>query len=149
VYRVTSSGLRQLGDNYADLAQILWRELRGIEEPAIRRRVVDGIRNALIQRYGPLVYSDSLRERVKQLQSALIERGFDVEADESGVLPILRENNCPYHELADADSTICELEQEVFESVLGAEVTLTQCCRDGHNCCEFQAGEIQFQSNEA
>src|SRR3954452_24671283 len=29
-YRVTDAALRALGDNYADLAMILWRELRNI-----------------------------------------------------------------------------------------------------------------------
>src|ERR1700685_1272906 len=34
VYRVTQAALCELGDNYAELAQILWRELRNIEEPS-------------------------------------------------------------------------------------------------------------------
>ena len=59
-------------------------------------------------------------------------------SDDSGRLPILRENNCPYLELASSDPAICELEKEVFRKVLGSEVELTQCCLDGHTCCEFQ-----------
>src|SRR5437660_1626524 len=58
-----------------------------------------------------------------------------------GALPILRENNCPYSELADGDRGICELEQEVFQRVLGADVKLSQCCLDGHHCCEFEVSQ--------
>ena len=139
-YIVTEAGLKDLGDNYADLAQILWHEIMNIEDGDVRKRVVRRIRDSLVQRYGSRVQADLIESRVDQLQTTLADRGFDVETDHSGCLPILRENNCPYHELASTDSTICEMEQEVFEEVLGTSVRLTQCCLDGHTCCEFQVG---------
>lgn len=139
-YSVTEAGQRQLGDNYEDLAQILWRELQRIEETEVRTRIVNRVRDSLIERYGRFVRGDSLGERLTQLQEALAERGFSVEVDGSGSLPVLRENNCPYHGLASADPSICELEQEVFQRVLQSPVVLTQCCLDGHSCCEFRAG---------
>ncbi|MBM82981.1 MAG: transcriptional regulator [Planctomycetaceae bacterium] len=142
-YHVTDSGLRQLGENYAELAQILWREIGKIPEGDVQKRVVAGIRQALIDRYRPVVQADSLSGRMGQLQEALTDHGFDVEIDASRSLPILRENNCPYHELASEDSSICEMEQEVFEQVLGTSVTLTSCCLDGHHCCEFEAAEVK------
>ena len=138
-YRITEAGQRELGDNYSDLALILWRELRHIEEPAVRQRVFGRVQEALVSQYGREVDGNSLGERLQQLQAALVERGFDVEIDSCGALPILRENNCPYHDLASSDTHICELEQAVFGKILGAEVTLTQCCLDGHKCCEFEA----------
>lgn len=137
-YLVTEAGVRELGDNYVDLALILWREVWQIEEPDVRERLVGRVRDALVERYGKIVNAETVRERFHELRSALVERGFNVEVDASGTLPILRENNCPYYELASADPAICELEQTVFERVLGTEVKLTQCCLDGHSCCEFQ-----------
>ena len=138
-YRVTEAGQREIGDNYSDLALILWRELRGIEETAVRQRVFNRVQEALVSEYGRLVDGNSMDERIEQLRTALVDRGFDVELDSSGSLPILRENNCPYLDLASSDKHICELEQAVFGRVLGADVTLTQCCLDGHHCCEFEA----------
>ena len=136
-YHVTQAALRELGDNYVDLALILWREMQRIEEPEIRQRVVSRVRDSLVARYGKVVTGQTMGERVEELKAALVEHGFDVEVDDSGGLPILRENNCPYLELANEDPAICELEQEVFQRVLGAEVKLTQCCLDGHASCEF------------
>lgn len=146
VYRVTETGLRLLGENYSDLAMILWRSMMGIEEPGLRREVVSRVRQALVERYGKVVQAESLRDRVRQLQGTLVERGFDVEVDQTGGLPILRENNCPYQELASSDSSICELEQEVFAEVLGTNVELTECRLDGHHCCEFRAGPTNAES---
>jgi predicted ArsR family transcriptional regulator len=126
-----------LGDNYAELALLLWDELHGIEEASIRERVANRVRDVLVRRYGNAVQGGSLNERFGELKSALAERGFRVEVETQGLFPVLRETNCPYHELAQRDSGICELEQQVFEQVLGTPLKLVSCCRDGHGCCEF------------
>ena len=47
VYRVTDKGLRQLGDNYGDLALILWREIRNIPNAEIRQAITTRVRDAL------------------------------------------------------------------------------------------------------
>jgi len=143
VYRVTRDALREMGSNYADLAQILWREIRNIEEPAVRERLATRVENALVGQIRHVSSDAPLEVRLTELAAALRERGFQVESDHSGLLPVLRENNCPYYELASQDSGICELEQAVFRKVLNADVRLTQCCLNGHTCCEFQAGELQ------
>jgi predicted ArsR family transcriptional regulator len=148
VYRVTQSGLRELGDNYADLAQILWREIRNIEEPAVRERVASRVEEALVRQLGKVSERAPLNDRMAQLTSALQERGFQVEVDQTGLLPVLRENNCPYLELASEDPAICELEQAVFRRVLGADLKLTHCCLDGHHCCEFEASESPTPTTE-
>jgi predicted ArsR family transcriptional regulator len=115
--------------------------MRNIEEPSIRQRLVSRVEDALVEQFGKVSPRASLNDRMTQLTSALQDRGFQVEMDQSGLLPILRENSCPYFELASEDSAICELEQAVFRRVLGADVKLTQCCLDGHRCCEFQAAD--------
>lgn len=146
VYRISDKGLRQLGDNYGDLALILWREIRNITDLAIREQITSRIRSALVSRLG--TFSDVLlQDRMKHLGNALQNRGYDVEVGSAaGTLPILRENNCPYQELAEEDRGICGLEREVFEQALGTEVRLTHCCLDGHHCCEFEAAELQVQA---
>lgn len=136
-YQLTDAGRQQLGDNYAELAILLWGELHSIEEPTVRERVTNRVREALVKRYGANVASDSLAERFGQLSKSLSGHGFRVEVGSAGLMPVLRETNCPYHELAQRDPGICELEQQVFEQVLGTPLKLASCCRDGHSCCEF------------
>ena len=138
-YRLTDEALRMLGDNYAELAQILWQSIQAIPDLSLRQQVVARVQKTMIERYGNVVRGESLLERMSQLEGALSAQGFDVEIDLTRQLPILRENNCPYHELASEDPSICEMEQEMFEQVLGTSVTLTSCCLDGHHCCEFEA----------
>jgi len=137
VYALTTDALRSLGDNYSDLALILWKELMQIEEPDVRERVMNRIKESLSRKYGSGLRNRSTMQRFLELKSALNERGFSVEVDGSGSLPVLRESNCPYHELASQDSSICDLEKSVFEEVLGMKIERTQCCMDGHHSCEF------------
>lgn len=138
LYQVTQCALQNLGDNYSDLAMILWQELMRIEEPEVRSRVIGRIKDALIRRFGSRSGGRSVLERFRELQTALTGRGFNVEIDRNGELPVLRENNCPYLELATENPEICELEHSVFEEVLGMKITRTQCCLEGHHCCEFE-----------
>lgn len=137
-YLLTEQGLKELGDNYAELAVLLWDELQQIEEPAVRNRVLDRMQQRLVQRYGSLVQGRTVLQRLEQLGQSLAERGFSVEIDRSGETLILRERHCPYHELAMADGGICSLEQRVYERIVGAPLVLAQCCRNGDACCEFQ-----------
>lgn len=141
-YSLSEAGLRQLGDNYTELAQLLWQELIHIEDTELRQRILNRLKSQMVQRYGQDVQGRSLPDRMDRLRETLVEHGFDVEveADRSNasLLPVLRENSCPYHDLANQDPAICELEQQVFSEILGTELELTSCCRDGHSCCEFE-----------
>src|SRR4051794_21769142 len=42
-YHVTDQGRRQIGDNYTELARLLWTELQAIDEPDVRHRVTGRI----------------------------------------------------------------------------------------------------------
>lgn len=137
LYKPTDDGLRELGENYAGLAVVLWRAIQQIDDASVREIVLLNVRNEMARQYGRAVHGESSEQRMRQLSEKLIDDGFDVEVDTSGLMPILRENNCPYLDLANADPDICRLEQEVFEQILGAPVELSQCSRNGSNCCEF------------
>lgn len=148
-YVLTDLGHRELGDNFAELAVLLWDSVQQIEEPEVRKRVLSRIKDQLIRRYGSGVAGDSVEERMQSLRQALADRGFPVHVVHRNGLAVLQEHHCPYHELAAVDSGICELEQQVFEAVVGSSMVRTQCCRDGDGVCEFQpvrsTGELQLE----
>jgi predicted ArsR family transcriptional regulator len=79
-----------------------------------------------------------VEERLDQLADKMKSSGFNIESDHTTAFPILRETNCPFPMLADVDESICEVEREVLEQVLGANVEFVNRCRDGHHCCEFE-----------
>lgn len=135
-YRITQQGRAELGDNYATLAQVLWRAIQSIEDPRVKRRVLDRVRRELFGRFS-LAGAAAVTDRMRHLEQALREQGYSVEIDFERELPVLQEHCCPYTDLAVADPSICRLEQDVYSDVLGVPVTLTHRCVDGHPCCEF------------
>ena len=139
-YRLTASGVRALGDETADLAVLLWKEIQGIANSELRTQLLSRIQENLVDRLGTVSSGDSLSQRVERLCGSLEDRGLMVESEFSGSLPIIREHSCPYHAVAQVDTAICEMEQEAFSKVLGVPVELSACRLDGHRCCEFQVG---------
>lgn len=139
LYSVTNDGLSQLGDNYRELAILLWKQIQSLDEPELKSKLLEKVRQAFVAAYGQGVEGDGVGTRMEQLRNGLASRGFDVELEEGpGSLPVLKEHACPYHELAEKDSSICDLEQTVFAEIVGVPLERSRCCLEGHTCCEFQ-----------
>lgn len=142
-YHLTEKGLKEIGDDHAEIAAILWKQVMQIKQPEVRQTVLAGVKTALVERFGEVEEGHSLANRLQLLTSKMADQGFDLEYSEGNAetdLAILKEHNCPYHELASEDTSICDLEQSVFSELLGVPVELSSCRLDGHQCCEFQVG---------
>lgn len=149
VYRVSDAGLRHLGENYRDLALVLWRAIHQVDDSAVRASLLAAVRDEFVQKYGRVNSQGPLGNRVQQLQEQLVSQGYDFEFDETAGLPVLRETSCPYQDLATVDPSICEMESDVFSRILNADVSLTQCCLDGHAHCEFHVSERTEDTDSA
>ena len=137
-YFLTEQAQVFLGQNYADLVMVLWRELKAFEDRAVGMKVLRRVADKLAERYRRQMPGRDVRERLADLQKLLTERGIDVEVDDKGRLPVLRQHSCPYHELAGVDRTVCGIEMRMFEKALDSDLKLSQCRLDGHRCCEFE-----------
>jgi len=137
-YSITQKGLRQTGNNYADLTLALWEEVRSIDDPEIRRGLMKRLADKMADRYSSEVGGGSLRERMEALKEVMEDRGVAFRVDGSGELPVLTALACPYPDLAEQDRAICALERMLFSEVLGESVKLTNCRMDGATCCTFE-----------
>lgn len=139
VYRVTAEGLHLLGEDYRELAVVFWEAIVSLQDSAVKEQLISQVRDRLASRFRrKLAETASQDERLDQLAEEMRSSGFNVESDRSSALPILRETNCPFPMLADVDDTICQVERQVLEQVLGTSVEFRNRCRDGHHCCEFE-----------
>lgn len=136
-YLLTEKGIRSGGDNYADLAEVLWAEIRSIDDPEVRTGLLGRIAAQLASRSGRLP-GETLEERMRQLAAMMGERHVPFEVDTSGDLPILTAVACPYPELVEHDRSICAMEKMLFSEVLGHPVHLTDCRPHGDACCSFE-----------
>lgn len=144
-YRLTEKGRRSGGDNFRDLALVLWRELRAIEAPEIRRGLVSRIGTAMAGAYRDRVSAAGVAERLEQTVGLLRERRIScsLETPEpgSGPLAVLTSHVCPYPELAERDRTICVAERQMLQDLVGARVTLASCRLDGAEGCRFEVAQ--------
>ena len=141
-YKPSVETHKKLGQNYADLAVVLWDEMmRSVEDHKLRRIIFGRITERLAEVYRAQVTGDAWENRLVQLGSILHDRGIETEVTlgDGSLMPILKQHSCPYYELAQVDRTVCAMERKMFEKILGRGVRLSQCRLDGHRSCDFEA----------
>jgi DeoR family transcriptional regulator, suf operon transcriptional repressor len=136
-YSLTEKGERSAGTNFADMASVLWEEIKAVEDPAIRRGLLKRIAARLAERYGKEVGGQSLGERMNALAGIMGEREIPFHVGSSNELPVLTALACPYPELAKRDRSICTMEKLMLSEILGENMRLTECRLDGATCCTF------------
>jgi len=136
-YSLTEKGERSAGNNFADMASVLWEEIKSVEDPAIRRGLLKRIADRFVARYRDDVAGETLADRMKSLVGLMGEREIPFSIDESKSLPIISAHACPYPELAKADRGVCTMEKLMLSEILGANMRLSECRLDGATCCSF------------
>lgn len=137
-YSLSEKARRQLGSNYADLALMLWEEIRSVKDPEVRRGLFERIARALGRLYAGRVQGANLTARMNSLKELFAERNVPLEVETKSKLPVLTVVDCPYPELAERDRGICAVEKMLFDELLATPVRLSQCRLEGHTCCQFE-----------
>jgi predicted ArsR family transcriptional regulator len=136
-YSLTEKGEMSAGTNFADLASVLWEEIKSVESPEVRRGLLDRIAQRFADRYRGQVTGETVGDRMVELSSVMADREVPFTVDNSSGVPVLSVLACPYPELAKADRSVCAMEKMMFSELLGENVRLAECRLDGGTCCTF------------
>jgi predicted ArsR family transcriptional regulator len=136
-YSLTEKGERSAGTNFADMAVVLWEEIKSVPDPEARRGLLKRIADRLVERYRGDVSGDTLKDRMKSLSRLMAERDVPFEVKASPELPVLTALACPYPDLAKLDRSVCTMEKLMLSEILGENMRLSECRLDGANCCTF------------
>jgi predicted ArsR family transcriptional regulator len=147
-YRLTTTGMLAMGENLADLAEVLWLEVLQIADPVIRQSVIDGVLDRLTAKYRNQVTGKTITERLQSIARLFRERKIPFVVEGGPNRSEMRIVGCPYPRLNDQGKEICELEQQLVTRLLDAPVALKhcQCNSGGGQCCTFTA-ETQQKIN--
>ncbi|MGC3968370.1 MAG: MarR family transcriptional regulator [Pirellulales bacterium] len=137
-YSTTEKARRQNGNNYADLAIVLWEELRNVKDDEIRRGLLQRVADQLTAMYRGQVQGATPRDRLESLQGLLADRRVPAEVTGEPERPALKVSDCPYPELAARDRGVCAMERMMIAELLSTPVRLAQCRLDGDGCCQFE-----------
>ena len=138
-YRLTSAGRREVGQNFADLAMVLWQEFCAIEDEALKQRMIESIARRLASKYAREIRGVSLEEKMASIAELFGQRKIPVAVEHDGSLPILNVKACPYPDLVTEDRSICEMEASLFSELIGSEVELQEVDSAGGCSCRFGA----------
>lgn len=136
-YLLSPKARKLAGNNFADLAVVLWQEVLRTEDSRRPQSVVKRIAGALKAFYAGAIHGTTLTARMESLRELLQKRRVRCDVDTRGDVPTFTLRDCPYLDLAEVDRTICQVETMLFSQLLGDEVVLSQCRLDGHACCQF------------
>jgi predicted ArsR family transcriptional regulator len=137
-YSLTEKARRQVGTNFADLAIVLWNEIRAIKDPTVQRGLLERLSRAMAEMYADRIAGGSPEARMESLKELFAERRIPVNVSHSDGRPQLAILDCPYTDLAQHDRGVCAMEKMLFSELLQTDVKLSQCRLDGHECCQFQ-----------
>lgn len=137
-YLLSEKGRRQSGNNYADLAIMLWDEIRSVKDAEVRRGLFQRLASAMARFYANRIKGTTASSRMESLKELFAERRVPMEVDSSRELPVLTVVDCPYPELAEKDRGICAIEKMMFAELLASPLKLSQCRLEGHSCCQFE-----------
>ena len=147
-YTLTSKGRRQTGENFGDLAMVLWQEIRTIEDPVVRRGLIERVSQRMAGMYADQISGTTVEQRMLDLAALFAERRLPLEVDQSGELPVLSVGACPYPELAEQDRSVCSMERMLISEIVGETVRLSQCRLDGDCDCTFELSAPESQTEQ-
>jgi DeoR family transcriptional regulator, suf operon transcriptional repressor len=136
-YTLTEAGESHAGNNFGDLATVLWEEIKAVPNPEIRRGLLKRIADRFVAKYRDHVDGATLGERMASIAGLMQEREIPFEVNTAGELPVLSALACPYPELARLDRGVCTMEKLMLSEMLGENVRLSACRLDGASCCTF------------
>lgn len=138
VYSLTERAEEHFPKSYHNLALELLRELdHGSGLDAVNG-LFEGRRRRMLAQYSPMMEDRDLEDRVAELTSIQNSGGYMAEwhKEENGTY-VMREYNCPIRQVAVQYRKACHCEQHLFEELLGAKVTRTECMAEGGQCCRY------------
>ena len=136
-YSLSPKARKLAGNNFADLAAVLWQQVLDIDDSRRRQRVIRRIASALKALYADAIQETTLKARMESLRELLEKRRVRCDVETRGGVPTFTLRDCPYLDLAEVDRTVCQMETTLFSQLLGHWVVLSECRLDGHACCQF------------
>ncbi|MEK6233665.1 MAG: hypothetical protein N2C14_03050 [Planctomycetales bacterium] len=135
---MTEKAVRQAGSNSDDLAVILWEEIRSIEDPEVKRGLLQRLARRMAHLYGDTIPAADPKRKMERVRDILDERSVSFQVNDHDSLPVLEAVDCPYPQLAEKDRSVCTMEKMMLSELLDENMRLSTCRLDGDPCCRFE-----------
>ncbi len=135
VYVLTEAALKHFPSNYQPLvAHLLEQMATSLSNPQINvlfEGVADHMASAADVPCVPLV------ERLNYVVSYLNDHGYNADWEQGEDGFVLKTTNCPYHQVAESNRMLCEMDMRLVTSLLGIVPRLISRISDGDSACSY------------
>ncbi|MFD0715020.1 helix-turn-helix transcriptional regulator [Paenibacillus sp. GCM10027626] len=139
MYRLTPQADKFFPKKYQTLALDLLGELGRESGDEMINLLFQRRQEGLFNKYTAAMHNKDLADRVSQLARIQNENGYMVHYEQEGPDEfVLQEYNCPISDVANEYGQACQCELNLFRSLLGADVTRTECLAKGGQKCVYR-----------
>jgi DeoR family transcriptional regulator, suf operon transcriptional repressor len=143
LYKATDAAMVLLfASNQRLVVPAIWRAIGEVGGEELTKKVLKRVGRALAEHYNRKITAKKPQERLRQFISLLTAEGGLIEAveDDQGQL-VLYKRSCPFMSMVDQRRSVCHIDQDVLDAVVGRPVRQTACRHDGAPCCTFEIDE--------
>lgn len=140
VYSLTDAADELFPKKYGTLTLEVLEFMENAGEDLVERFFAARGKN-MVEKYGTEVTGGrSLEERVARLADIQMSNGYLASMEKGdGETLVLREFNCPVHQISRKYQHACHHELEFFKTVLGTDrVERVECIAKGGTCCRYE-----------
>ncbi len=138
VYRLTAEAEDYFPKKYHSVALDLLAELEGEAGETMVNHLFDRRKATLMQRYEGKMRDKDLERKVAALSEIQNENGYMATWEKNDNEYVLTEYNCPISQVANKYNHACNCELNLFESLLEADVSRTDCLAKGDKKCVYR-----------
>jgi len=139
LYRLTEQADKFFPKNYHALALDLLGELEREAGEDMVDLLFERRQAGLYKKYAEAMKDKDLAAKVSELVRIQNDNGYMVQfEEESPGQYVMQEYNCPISEVANQYGQACQCELNLFRSLLGADVTRTECLAKGGQKCVYR-----------
>ncbi len=140
VYQLTEKAQEHFPNNYQKLATEILQQLENRLSPDSVNVIMEGVADSMAAEVDTanLSLADRLERAVQYLNDHGYEAGWEVH-DEGF---ILHTRNCPYHEIAESSSALCNMDMRLVSTMIGVVPRLLSRASNGDATCAYLISSV-------
>jgi predicted ArsR family transcriptional regulator len=140
IYTLTDKAQRLFPKQYDLLIHLLLQEISAEEGSEKVEHLLERVGTRLARSYAHRIRGNDIAKRLDDLRVTLEEQGVPAELLASGAG--LKIFSCPYYDVIHEHGEVCLMERQMFEQILGEQLTQEHSIREGHHHCSFNIDQI-------
>lgn len=138
IYKLSDKGYEQFPSNYLGLTNLLLDVMRS----DLPKKQFETLMVKIGQRMAETnMISDPdlpIEAKIAELSLKLAKGGFRISHEREGNLVTIHSKNCPYHRIGVQHPEICQVDQIMFQALLGNTINQVGCMLTGDKECRFE-----------